>query len=135
MRLTELDPAWIGAGGAGVTDKNGDPAPERHGVGVTFDCPCGCGSTVYVPFTNPLDGGPAYERRVTWRRTGETFDTLTLTPSIRRVPYNGSCGWHGFVRDGGIETCADSVPAAPAYLERMKKFNERVSSAAAPAVD
>jgi hypothetical protein len=100
LRLVNLHPNWVGAGGEGISDKYGNPVPERHGVGVTFDCPCGCGTNCYVPFANPLDGQPPHDTRPnlpTWQRTGETFESLTLTPSIRRV---GGCGWHGFITNG-----------------------------------
>lgn len=107
MRLVDLHPRFFGNGGAGVTDREGQPVPERLGVGLGFDCPCGkCDNEftwVYVAFTNPLDGGPPVhdEGEPTWQRTGETFDTLTLAPSILR---RTDCGWHGFIRDGGIVT-------------------------------
>lgn len=98
MKLTDLDPSWVGAGGEGVRDKDGQPVPRRKGVGITFDCPCGCTRGRYVPFTNPLDGGPPYnDGHATWQRTGDTFETLTLTPSIQMI---GECGWHGFITDG-----------------------------------
>ena len=44
---------------------------------------------------NPVDGGPRfpYDHHY-WERTGDTFETLKLTPSIQRV---GGCGWHGFI--------------------------------------
>lgn len=99
MRLSELKPKFLGAGGPGVT-LHGQPMPERRGLGVQFDCPCGCGAPCFVPFANPLDGGPQLEAQG-WQRTGETFETLTLTPSILRREPRG-CGWHGFIRDGEV---------------------------------
>ena len=106
MKLVDLDPRWVGAGGEGIT-RDGQPVPERHGVGVTFLCPCrSCGIRCYVPFANPLDGGPAYEVDCAcWQRTGETFDALTLTPSILRSTDKGGCGWHGFVTNGEVRGC------------------------------
>lgn len=105
MRLAELQPSWLGAGGEGITDAEGKPVPERHGIGIVFDCPCGrCDeyNRVAVCFENPLDGKPPrQDRRSLWRRQGETFETLTLHPSIRRV---GGCGWHGFVTNGEVST-------------------------------
>lgn len=101
MKLTELDPQWVGAGGEGISDKDGNPVPERHGVGVLFDCPDGCGFPCYVSFQNPLDGGPPHDAsRPLWTRTGEAFETLTLAPSILRAKEKGGCGWHGFVTNG-----------------------------------
>ena len=105
MRLADLDPRWVGAGGPGIT-REGQPVPERTGVGISFECPCGrCGIRCYVPFHNPLDGVPAVESRGPhWNRSGETFDTLTLTPSILRSTDKGGCGWHGFVTNGAVIT-------------------------------
>ena len=95
--LVDLGAAFVGAGGEGIT-RGGVPVPERTGVGVTFACPCGCGQVRYVPFANPLDGGePIEPASATWTRSGETLETLTLSPSIQ---VRGGCGWHGYVRDG-----------------------------------
>lgn len=107
MRLTDLHPEFCGAGGEGISNPDGSPAPERHGVGLLFDCPLPCESRCYVAFANPLDGGPPYinPNQSTWQRTGETFETLTLTPSIFRDPAKGGCGWHGFVTAGEVTTC------------------------------
>ncbi len=97
MRLIDLNPKWIGAGGEGVTLADGSPAPERHGVGIVFDCPCGCGTRAMIEFTIATDGKPW--RAGAWKRTGDTFDMLTLSPSIQRAEPDG-CRWHGFIRDG-----------------------------------
>ena len=100
MTLLDLKPRWVGAGGPGIT-RDGQPVPERHGVGVSFDCPCGqCGIRCYVPFRNPLDGGPCHETRYDlWERTGNSFETLTIRPSIRRMD---GCGWHGWITAGYV---------------------------------
>lgn len=105
MKIIDLNPKWIGAGGEGIFDKDGNPVPERHGVGIAFDCPCGCGTHGYVPFSNPLDGGPPCHGRSddAWQRTGDTFETLTLTPSIQRADPDG-CRWHGFFTNGEVIT-------------------------------
>lgn len=103
MKLTDLHPEWMAAGGSGISNADGTPAVERHGVGVLLDCPCGCDRQLYVPFANPLDGGPSVnDGHATWQRTGETFETLTLTPSILRMKEKGGCGWHGFITDGQV---------------------------------
>lgn len=59
---------------------------------------------MFLPFTNPIDGkGPYTDApgHATWERTGDDFETLTLSPSIqRRDP--GGCAWHGYIRDGEV---------------------------------
>lgn len=91
MKLTDLNPHFISAG-------------ERKGIGMLFDCPCGkCGELCGIEFHNPIDGGPSHDpmRHAHWHRTGETFETLTLTPSIHRSG-PGGCGWHGFITNGEV---------------------------------
>lgn len=111
MKLVDLDPRWVGAGGEGISRRRPDgtlePVPARHGIGVTFDCPCGrCGVRGFVPFENPLDGGPPlHDEHARWQRSGETFDALTLRPSILRSTDEGGCGWHGFVTNGELRGC------------------------------
>lgn len=108
MRLVDLNPTFVMAGGEGISGADGKPVPERLGVGLGFDCPCTkCSAQrvgdrskdfhlrVYIDFANPLDGGPPVnDERHTWQRTGDTFDTLQLSPSILD---KGRCGWHGYV--------------------------------------
>lgn len=100
MRLVDLNPRWIGAGGEGVTNADGKPAPKRTGVGLICDCPCGCADELVVEFKIALDGKPW--RDEAWDRTGHTFETLTTKPSLQRV---GGCGWHGFITNGEVTTC------------------------------
>lgn len=103
MKLIELNPQFLGCGGEGVTvAATGEAVPRREGVALDFDCPCGCGHRVCVSFANPISGGdPAHPTN--WQRTGDTFDTLTLMPSIL-VTTPGGCGWHGYVTNGAIIT-------------------------------
>jgi hypothetical protein len=126
MRLTRLidcNPHWVSARYAGADD---DVA-----CGVHFDCPEGHeGCDHAIPFAPRLDGSPAtswYSSGAIWQRTGETFETLTLTPSIRRTPVYASheaalaagalaehvtptllCAFHGFITNGEITFCGDS---------------------------
>lgn len=104
MKLTDLNPEWIGSGGAGITNSaDGSPVPRREGTMLMFSCPCGCPEPIAVYVNPPLDGQPADERcKPVWQRTGDAFESLTLTPSILR---RGGCGWHGFVTNGEIITC------------------------------
>lgn len=109
MKLTELDPSFVGMGGDGVTDREGRPVPRREGVALAFDCPLGASCSLSTPtykhrhvvnFANPLDGGPPVHPTV-WHRTGDTFETLSLTPSILSRQGPGGCGWHGFIGSAG----------------------------------
>lgn len=98
MRLTDLNPQW----------KTWSGRSER--IEVCFDCPRCCGEKahrVFVPFANPLDGGKPVTRQHLWQRTGDTFDTLTLTPSVDYTKYdNGTLRdpncWHGHVTNGEV---------------------------------
>jgi hypothetical protein len=90
----DLDPHWM------VTEAG------RHGMGINFECPH-CGDRrVGVWFANPIDGGPPADPEhgpsARWQRTGDTFDALTLTPSIDS---SAAGHWHGFVTKGEVTTC------------------------------
>ena len=104
MKLIDLNPEWIITGGEGIT-QDGNPVTRREGMGVSFDCPCGkehlsYEKRAYIFFDNPFDGGTnSYGGKSLWKRTGDTFDNLTLTPSIQRM---GDCKWHGFITKGEI---------------------------------
>lgn len=99
MKLTDLDPHWF------VTSEG--HAAGRTGMGVTFDCPCkpGCPTRLGVWFSNPIDGGPPAPPECSpkprWQRTGSTFETLTLTPSID-ASGGAEPHWHGFITNGEI---------------------------------
>ena len=102
MKLTDLNPEFVGHGGDSLADdKDGNPIPRREAVALSFDCPCGgkCGQRPCLFFENPQDGGPPLPG-TTWTRTGDTFETLTLIPSIQR---KGGCNWHGFITNGDVD--------------------------------
>lgn len=88
MRLVDCEPEWL--------DEPGD----RRGTGIIFWAEAGH-SYLRVYFANPLDGGPpvpdSFEPKYRWQRTGETFDTLTLVPSI-----DATGVWHGFITNGEV---------------------------------
>jgi hypothetical protein len=95
MKLTELDPRWTAV------------ESDRHGQGIVFLCPKCKDHYLGVYFSNPIDGKLPYLREGQnsghlWSRTGDTFETLSITPSIRVVD---GCAWHGYVTAGDIITC------------------------------
>lgn len=110
-RLVDLNPIWL-------SDKN-DPTSEKWGI--AFDCPCGtapiscaCGSPTcprymapgcefgrcHIMFGNPVSGPVSKWGKEKWTRSGETFETLTLAPSIHAVGH-----WHGWLRNGMLVSC------------------------------
>jgi len=76
---------------------------------MSFECPHCHDFRIPVWFKNPLDGGPPVTREEMkqppgeelhhWQRTGDTFETMTLSPSIDASKWKH---WHGFVRNGQI---------------------------------
>jgi hypothetical protein len=104
MRLTELEPRWFDIPGVGGAID-----------GVTFLCPHCRTTRLGVQFTSiGVDPKPlmsledqlrhVHELRtfdvppgIVWKRTGETFDTLTLFPS---VDASKSGHWHGSITNG-----------------------------------
>lgn len=99
MRLSELNPRWaldadIVVGDRVVHDEN------RVGMAVSFDCPHCCSTRLCVFFRNPIDGKPpSDDYQNLWQRTGETFETLSLTPSIDASAHGH---WHGFIENGEV---------------------------------
>ncbi len=119
-RLVDCQPRWV----TNYHGKCGD-SPDA----IMFGCPEGHGDCKHIiPFTPALDGSTnAMETGRGWQRTGDTFETLTLSPSIRRIPRYESreaaiaagcipeyvtesfaCGLHVFVVNGEIQFCGDS---------------------------
>lgn len=104
MKFTELNPQWVGTGGEGITDKDGNPVPYREKVAIIFKCPCGsekCGDCC-ISVANPPDGKGPMDRSALWKMTGDSFENLTLTPSIQRL--GNTCHWHGFITNGEVVT-------------------------------
>ena len=97
MRLVDLHPEWLAA-----HDASGR---RRERSGIEFDCPhcavSGAPERLHVLFTNPIDGdgSPLTGHNRTWARTGDSFETLPLSPSL---DCSGWGHWHGFVRGGAV---------------------------------
>lgn len=92
MRLSDLEPRWYEVSGVRA--------------GVTFLCPRCRDGRLAVPFADPTAGA-------NWQRVGESFDDLTLTPSVASHHVRGGlgsdtgeprteCDWHGWVRNGAV---------------------------------
>lgn len=109
MRLTDLKPRFWGDG--------------IRQLGVTFLCPHCQDVRLGIAFANPPDGGPPspvvtdagmpkmirdhiHDTRTfdvppgfLWQRSGETFDVMSLSPS---VDASKSGHWHGCVTNGDV---------------------------------
>lgn len=107
MRLSELEPRWVGIN-----------IPEGSArIGVGFQCPH-CKEQRLVVFFRPFIDPNDIVRLALWKlpdapnpntgeirpvhwwdRTGEDFETLTLSPS---VDASNSGHWHGFIQNGEV---------------------------------
>lgn len=99
MKLTELEPHWVGL--------HNWCSDSIYRIGVSFNSPK-TGKRLAVLFTPAIDpdrlaekyGWPeAHPQALKWKRTGETFETLTLTPSL---DFSAGGDWHGFVTVGEV---------------------------------
>ena len=119
-KLVDCNPSWVEYySAAGQTDAIMFECPEGHED--HEDC------KHVIPFTPALDGSPTERYGAQWQRTGDTFETLSLTPSIARRPRHASreaaiaagciaeyvtesmlCAFHGFITNGEITFCGDS---------------------------
>lgn len=115
-RLVDCNPEWV------IFYGKQNASPDA----VYLDCPEGHeGCRRVIPFTPALDGTP--RPHALWQRTGDTFETLTLTPSIRGIPRYADkeaalkagcleryvtpsmfCALHIFISNGAIDFCGDS---------------------------
>lgn len=98
---------------------------------LVFDCPEGhTDCHIHIPFTPAMDGSAVRVKQrngAQWQRTGDTFEKLSLSPSIRTIQQYPSrdaalaagvgeeyftermtCALHIFIKNGAIEFCGDS---------------------------
>lgn len=93
--LIDLAPAWVPSPAS--RNAYSRPVPAYDGAGISFNCPCGNSSAAHravIMFENPVGASTVTSG---WRRSGETFSVLTLTPGIRQ-----SCGWAGMLTAGQL---------------------------------
>lgn len=108
MRLTELEPHWVSEFGRSDDVKQGVtflcPHCRARRLGVFFDHPiCGSLPVDLVAFNrarlraddHPFDD--IHVGAVLWHRAGETFENLSLSPSIDASAFG--C-WHGYLTNG-----------------------------------
>ena len=111
IKLIDLHPRWaVGSQWKGPNDSlvfNQGNFWNRKGMGFSFDCPHCLVQRLGVWFSNPVDGQPPESDVPLWLRVGDSFETLTLTPSINTTENRIDCQghWHGFVRDGNVISC------------------------------
>lgn len=96
MRLVDLEPRWTAAK---TTFRY---AEDRRGMGVSFLCPHCRSTRLAVFFKNPIDGHEPAEGELLWDRAGDTFDTLSLSPSIDAGAIQFKQHWHGHITNGEI---------------------------------
>jgi hypothetical protein len=104
MKLTDLNPHWVTVPQVSYV---------KLYIGITFRCPhCPVGERgevfyIGIFFANPVDPDN-WLPRITplgklaehvWARTGDTFETLSLTPSVDASKYGH---WHGFLHNGQL---------------------------------
>ncbi len=102
MRLVDLEPHWVGL-------------MPGHAIGITFLCPHCHQCRVGVLFDVPIGGNSiegiigrsltvalqqaANSNMKQWHRQGDTFETLSLSPSIDTSEHGH---WHGFITNGEV---------------------------------
>ena len=66
-------------------------------VALELTCP-NCGDKRIAWFKNPIGGGPAIKISPLWDRSGDTLETVSLTPSFEAP----GC-YHGWIKNGELE--------------------------------
>jgi hypothetical protein len=113
VKLADLEPTFLGQ----YREDDGGRASYRQldsvegAQGVLFICPK-CGNhSVLCWFVNPRNAprvpDSAFPRPGRWTFSGDTFDVLTLTPSVdlsqvtdENPKHPSRCYWHGFLTNG-----------------------------------
>lgn len=104
----DLRPKWVTLGGWA--------SPSLFAIGLSFDCPHCRNQRLAINFDIPIDpdgvqasssSGFSFNARefaaargmCVWARVGDSFETITLRPSIN-VEWAGH--WHGFIDNGEV---------------------------------
>lgn len=116
-KLTDLNPKFTGC------------LRPDSGEQMQFDCPaCGPGHRLSAYFQNPIDGGEANGWTPKWERSGETFEELTITPSI-----DYGC-FHGWVEDGRVIDISEAPLIVPGAFIGQPQATVALSPAQSEAV-
>lgn len=101
MKLIDCKPKWIDT--ANYTSEDGAlhfpryGGTKRKGMGLTFEDPQHPSQRLGIYFQNPIDELPPALNEKLWHREGDSFETLTITPSI---DCSSSGFWHGNIVNG-----------------------------------
>ena len=104
-RLVDLNPKWVKLHG------------REEVYGIRYDCPCGkpgslgeenndavcpMGGWSVVPTKKNFLGLPTCADSLNrgWETTGDSFENITLAPSIHHVGH-----WHGWLQNGVLTSC------------------------------
>ncbi len=99
MKLTELGPRWVG-----IHNWSSD---SIFRIGLSFRSPL-TGQRLAVLFKPAIDPdglmakygwGDFFPEARKWDRTGDTFEALTLSPSL---DFSAHGDWHGFIKNGEL---------------------------------
>jgi hypothetical protein len=94
--LTEFNPEFVGI------------LRQNSGEGISFDCPvCGSNHRLVAYFDVPVDGKEkAVWQTTVWKRSGSSFNDLTLEPSIQYPCF------HGWIENGQVIDIRESPATA-----------------------
>lgn len=106
IALAKLNPVWAGL------------LRPDSGEGMTLDCPqCGPTHRLCVYFSNPIDGKEAAPwQNPVWKRTGESFETITIEPSIQYPCF------HGWIEEGQVINVTESRVKAWMVIDGERKL-------------
>lgn len=109
MKLIELEPRWLSA-----PDSNGARIGKvqtfQEAQGIRFWCPrCAAAKAdniyplgahqVIIWFADRNVPSCYFPKPYRWSVAGNSFENLTLAPSVHLTP---GCGWHGWIRNGEV---------------------------------
>ena len=99
MELTKLNPRWVGL--------HNWCSDSVFNIGISFDSPI-TGKRLAVLFKPAIDPdrlmvknqwGDYFPQSKKWERIGDTFETLTLKPSL---DFSNHGEWHGVIANGDV---------------------------------